>query len=197
MDRWSGKVIPWQTWTHNHFHKFYGVADDDQATIKAIREAWEADQVLERSPLFPEVADALHALSDNGFRIGLLTARAWHPKGLEITQAMVDAHHLPVSRVVTLPWEGTKAGLLEASGTHVVGFIDDTIRHVDGCRTAGFNAVLRDQPWNSSAGHLPRVADLTVFVDRIQAEVQAQEQAELEACLSMSSSVRPRTAGMR
>lgn len=184
LDRWSGQVIPWQTWTHNHFHLFYGVASDDRATIQKLRQTWEEDQVLERSPLFPDAQDALHALAEDGFKIGLLTARAWHSRGLEVTEAMVEHHHLPVSRVITLPWESTKADLLQASGTRVVGFLDDTIRHVEGCREAGFNAVLRDQPWNVTAHHLPRVADLSAFVQRVKLDVQAQEQAELEACLN-------------
>jgi FMN phosphatase YigB (HAD superfamily) len=167
MDRWTGKVIPWQTWTHNRFHQFYGVRDDDADTIAQMKAVWKADQVLERSPLRPGVVEAMRQIHDMGCRLGFLTARAWHEEGVAITQSMAVTHRLPVDRIISMEYTQTKAEFLAQTGTRVIGFVDDTIRHVEGCRSAGFDAVLMDQPWNVEAVHLPRVKDMGEFAQHI------------------------------
>jgi len=171
MDRWTGKTIPWQTWTHNRFHQFYGIADEDAATIARMRQRWKDDRVLERSPFMPHVAQAMATIVNAGADIGLLTARAWHSEGEAITREMAAQAGLSIKAVISIHFHQTKADFLIHSGTQVVGFIDDTIRHVEGCVAAGFNAVLMDQPWNREARHLPRVANLEEFAQQIQARL--------------------------
>lgn len=177
LDRWSGTVVPWQTWTHNQFHKFYGVKDDDDETFALLRKQWKDDRILERSPLFEGVSETLQKLSDQGFKLGLLTARAWHPDGVAITQTMADDHHLPVSQIISMDYSGTKAEFLKKTGTRVEGFIDDTIRHVEGGVSAGFNAVLMHQPWNVQATHLARVKCMTDYPAWIAKAMAAKQVA--------------------
>lgn len=160
MDRWSGRTIPWQGWTDNIFHRLYGVEDRDVAGVRAMQQACEDDRVLERAPLFDDVKPVFDALAADGLKIGLITARDWHSRGRAITEAMVDTHRLPVSDIITLGMEGSKAELLLRTGTDVAGFVDDSVRHVDGCRAAGIHATLRARPWNAAATHLPRIEAL-------------------------------------
>lgn len=181
MDRWSGITVPWETWHHNHFHQFYGVRDDDQDTIARMKQVWRDDQVLERSPLRPGVADTLKHLHDQGFSLGLLTARAWHPDGVAITQAMVDGHQLPVNQIISMEYAATKADFLKASGTRVVGFVDDTIRHIEGCVAAGINAVLMAQPWNTQATHLDRVPQIDDYPRWLRSNLSAADQPSAPA----------------
>ena len=167
LDRWSGLHRPWQEWTHNRFHQFYGVADDDLDIIQELRDLWRKERILERSPLSPDAGPVLRELSDMGLRIGLITARAWHPEGREITEEMAEAHQLPVDRVIAMHYEETKAGLLVQSGTQVASFLDDTTRHAQACHDAGFNSALFRQPWNADAQGLrviERLADVPRWV---------------------------------
>jgi FMN phosphatase YigB (HAD superfamily) len=172
LDRWTGTSVPWQTWTHNRFHQFYGIADDDELRIAQMKQRWKDDRILERSPLIEGVGEALRAIEAKGAKIGLLTARAWHENGVAITQAQVEQHRLPVSRIISMNYHETKAQFLQHTGTRVIGFIDDTPRHVEGCRTAGIDAVLMHQPWNTDADHLPRVHRLSEFVARLDPLLQ-------------------------
>lgn len=164
LDRWSGTTMPWEKWPHNQFHKFYGVKDEDADTLTQLRKIWQDERILERAPLYDDVADTLRRLhEEEGYQLGLLTARAWHPDGVAITQAMADTHRLPVSKIISMDYSGTKAEFLQKTGTRVVGFIDDTVRHVEGCVNVGINAVLMHQPWNTEASHLPRVHRLADY----------------------------------
>jgi hypothetical protein len=174
MDRWKGTVIPWQTWAHNHFPHFYGIMDDDAEGIAQMKEVWRRDQILERAPVRAGVVAVLHRVKALGCRIGFLTARGWHEDSVAITQKVADQNALPVDRILSIPYAHSKAETLAATGTRVVGFVDDTPRHVEGCVAAGLNAMLLTQPWNVQAVHLPRVAHLDEFADRIALALQGE-----------------------
>lgn len=168
MDRWTGQVIPWQTWPDNHFPPLYGIQDDDEEGHARMKDVWRADRILERAPVRPGVRAVMHQIKEAGCRIGLITARGWHEDGEGITRRMVKANGLPVSQVLSVFYNQSKAAILQATDTQVVAVLDDTPRHIAGCVAAGLPGWLLDQPWNVQATHLPRMASLEAFARHVQ-----------------------------
>jgi hypothetical protein len=182
LDKWSGLCVPCETWEHNAFHLFYGVASDDAERMAELRLLWQRDRVLERSPLSEGAAQALDEVHNMGLKIGLITARAWHPDGLAITEQMARDNHLPVERVVTLPFESTKADLLALQGVRVESFLDDTTRHAEACAKAGYRSAVLTRPWNKNApAHLARVASIAQFPDWLRQQLAESERAKMSA----------------
>lgn len=161
----TGKTIPVDTWKSHAFAEIYGL---DESGIVAMRKKWREDQVLEKAPLRPGVVEAMRALADSGYALGLITARGWHEKGAEITMDMAAKHALPVSDLVIVAYDECKARRLLDLGVDVSGFVDDTYRHVKACLEQGWNALLMTQSWNERF-EAPRVEGLDQFAGRILA----------------------------
>lgn len=163
MKALTGKVIPSQSWPHHGLCEIYGLPESGW---KGIRERWLSDGVIERAPLREGVVKAMEDLAQSGFKLGLITARAWHPRGEEVTWDMASKHGLAVSDVVVLSFEESKAVKLKELGVDVSGFIDDTYRHVRECLDSGWQAYLLSQPWNKTF-EAPRVDGLCEFSARV------------------------------
>lgn len=158
----TGKTIPIHSWPHHNFIEIYEL--DEPGTV-AMRNAWIEEQMLERATLRPGVAEAMLRLAKADFELGLITARAWHPRGEEITWKMATDHGLPISEVVLTRFEDSKADVLRARGARVDGFVDDTARHVIACLAQGWTAAVMSHPWNERHDLPLRVSSLMEFAD--------------------------------
>lgn len=158
----TGKTIPIASWPHHHFDTIY---DLDSKGKDAMRRAWIEERMLESAPLRPGVAEAMRRLSEADFELCLITARDWHPQGEEITWKMAHDHNLPVSEVIVMKFEESKADVLKARGAQVDGFVDDTVRHVRSCLEQGWKAFVMSHSWNRDHDLPLRVESLTEFAD--------------------------------
>jgi FMN phosphatase YigB (HAD superfamily) len=158
----TGKNIPIASWPHHHFVEIYELDAEGKA---AMLRSWMDEGLLECAKLRPGVREAMDRLAGAGFELALITARSWHPQGEELTWKMARDHQLPVSQIVVMDFEDSKAEVLKARGARVDGFVDDTVRHVRGCLEQGWRAFVMNHPWNS-AHDLPfRVDSLGEFAD--------------------------------
>lgn len=147
-----GKDIHWSQWeTYKHV-KIYGLKDYDEFLNHMINK-----EILETSEIEPGVVELMHKLKEQGFSIGFLTARSWHPNALEVTQNLVKQHNLPVDKVVIANFKGKKTDYLEQFPGEIVGFLDDSATHVEDFIKAGINnSCVMDRPWNQGVD-LPRI----------------------------------------
>lgn len=160
----TGREIPVSTWRNHDFASMYGLCERG---IKDMRERWLDDGVLEKAPLRAGVSEAMAELGKAGYKLGLITARGWHPEGEGVTWAMAEEHGLPVSELVVVRFEQEKAQVLRELGMDVSGFVDDTYRHVKGCLDNGWRAYVMSHPWNEQYEQAPRVSGLGEFAQRI------------------------------
>lgn len=163
LRRLTGIHHPVHEWPSHSFADIYKIAHD---RFDAMREAWACDRVLERSRVLDGSVDALKMGADKGYKIGLITARGWHPEGRQITQEMVDSNSMPVEQIIVMAFHESKSDLLLATKTDIVGFADDTPRHVEGALSCGWNGKLVSQPWNRESD-LPRVASVLELVESL------------------------------
>lgn len=158
----TGKTIPISSWPHHHFAEIYGL---DAQGVDAMCQAWMSERVLERAPLRAGVPEALNRLAEADFELGIITARGWHPYGREITEDMVATHRLPVSEIVVMDFEESKAEVLAALGARVDGMVDDTARHVRGFLERGVKAFIMSHSWNQRHDFPFRVDSICEFAD--------------------------------
>lgn len=152
-----GQDKPIETWPSMMFTQFYDMKGYD---VHQMRAWWQEDQILEQAQLFEGVFDMLHFLHETGARIGLITARAWHPEAKRITEEFIVRHGLPVQELKLLKFEESKLALLQDQASRIQGFIDDSPSHVKSIASLNVPAVLIRRPWNQQSDY-PNVVEKT------------------------------------
>ena len=124
--------------------------------------------MLETALLEDDVLPAMKLAKILDYRIGILTARGWHAKGLELTLAAVKTFGLPVDHVVAVPLEAAKHQVIEKHFPgDIVGFVDDNPSHIKGVTAIGIPSYVRDRPWNRDLVEYPRTFHLVDFVNSV------------------------------
>ena len=163
----TGKSIDITQWPHHNFPEIYGF---DVNFMEKVRYKWLEDQILENAPLRAGVAEAMKDLANQGYKLGLITARSWHPQGEAVTWAMVEKYNIPVSDIAVLSYDESKVALLEKISSGVQGYVDDTYRHVKACSEKGWYSCVMNQPWNRQYTDLPRVDSMQEFASSFSSE---------------------------
>lgn len=159
----KGVDIPWQNWnTYNHV-AIFGLNNE-----KELHNHMKESLVLEKAILEEAVLDIMQKIKNKGYKIGLLTARAWHQDGELITQEFIQAHHLPIDKLVISGLHtDRKSAHIDKFEGKIVHYIDDSIHHIKDFTSKGIHAVLLDRPWNQDSD-LPRVVSLIEFETQIK-----------------------------
>jgi 5'(3')-deoxyribonucleotidase len=160
----TGRNIHWRQWQDYELSGLYRTSNEE--IMHWVRE----DEVLEAATLEPHARDAVDAARTAGFRIAVITARAWHPRGDALTREWLRRHDLSVDELYLVPLFGDKAEVLNRLGV-VEHFIDDHLAHLYPARELpGVRRVLLvDRPWNRSDETLQRLRDLSEFTALLQA----------------------------
>jgi FMN phosphatase YigB (HAD superfamily) len=154
-----GKDIHWSQWNTYKHVKIYGLKDYDE-----FLEHMKTYRIIENSPIEEGIFDLLHKLKEDGYSIGFLTARSWHPKAYEVTQEFIEKYKLPIDKVVIANFKGKKTDYISEFSGEIVGFLDDSIGHVEDFVTANIpNSYLMDRPWNQENVSLPRIKSYNDF----------------------------------
>lgn len=159
----TGKNIHWNQWQSYELGPLYGTSSEK------IMEWVLEDQVLENATLEPHARQAVEAARENGFRVAVVTARAWHPRGEGLTRDWLEQHGLNVDELHLVPLFGDKAVILNDLGV-VEHFIDDHLAHLyPASELPGVRQVLLvDRPWNRSDASLHRLRCLGEFKDLLE-----------------------------
>jgi 5'(3')-deoxyribonucleotidase len=148
----TGKNIHWSQWQSYELGPRYGTSSDN------IMEWVLEDEVLEAATLEPYARPVFEAARQNGYRIAVVTARAWHPRGEELTREWLEQHELNVDELHLVPMLGNKAAVLSDLGV-VEHFIDDHLAHLYPASELPSvrQVLLVDRPWNRSDASLRRL----------------------------------------
>ena len=155
-----GKDIHWNQWTDYASIDMYGLPDE-----KALHAHMIQYKVLEKSQVEDGVVDALKELKKAGYKIGLLTARAWHKDGQNITENFVDKNDLCDDKIVISGfYKDKKSQHIDKFSGNICGYFDDSIHHIEDFITEGVkNSYLIDRPWNQQSS-LPRVKNFSDLI---------------------------------
>jgi len=162
LNRHTGLSIHWQRWDRYELSGVYGLS------IEQILNLVMEHRVLEAATLEPLAEAALAASRAAGYRVAVVTARGWHPRGEALTRAWLESHGLRVDALHLVRAFDGKAEALGALGD-VAHFVDDHVGHLyPALRLPQVRQVhLLDRPWNRHDRTLPRLHGLEHFIDML------------------------------
>lgn len=142
----EGRFHPPESWRSSDLSQNFGLSIDDALDLMYRHE------VLSRAPLEPGARSALNDLSQC-FRLVMATARAWHPRGLEVTYDWLERMNVAscFDEVRVMKWLDCKGVL--ATQLKAVGLVDDAPRHVRAAIACGTAGILVNRPWNRLEVH--------------------------------------------
>lgn len=153
-----GKDIHWSQWNTYKHVKIYNLKDYDEFLRHMLDK-----KIIETSLLEPGIAQLMDKLKQNGYSIGFLTARSWHPEALSVTQKLVEQYNLPVDKVVIANFKGKKTDYFKDFPGEIVGFLDDSPSHIEDFIKENIpNSYVMDRPWNQNV-NLPRINNYEDF----------------------------------
>ncbi len=159
----TGKDIHWHQWCEYKLEGLYGISGEK------IMQWVHEDEVFETATLEPGAKEAVTAAKAANFRVAVVTARAWHPKGESLTADWLQRHELAVDELYLVPIFGDKAAILRRLG-EVEHFIDDHLGHLYPAMQLPevHQVYLLDRPWNRQDELLHRLHSLDEFTDLLQ-----------------------------
>ena len=134
-----------RTWTHLRLTEIYGIS---QESMPEVRAHWARSGMLEKARTLPHAQEALAMVKDAGLDVGLITARAWHPEGEELTRSWATENGLPVDKLILTTFEACKAALLAGTEDPIALYADDAPRHVRRAGELGIRSMMIRAPWN-------------------------------------------------
>lgn len=162
-----GRTVDWRDWNGWSYYRNYGISD--QRFLEICIEG----RVLEDAPLAPGALEAMLALKDAGLDVACVTARAYHPRGEQVTGDWIDRLELPVDRLVVLDPSLSKRDALLAM-PEVVAYLDDYLSHLYDIAGSGHPARLfvMDQPWNVGCRDFTRIFNLPDYAKQVLAGLE-------------------------
>lgn len=171
LSQHSGKNISANDW---HQYDLCATYDVDLPTLISI---FHSSNMLETATLEPDALQAMVLAKSHGYNIGVLTARGWHEKGLELTRAAIESFGLPVDHIVAVPLDAKKHDVIDLHFPGgIAGFVDDNPSHIRGVSNIGIPSYVRDRPWNRDLIEYDRVHTLVDFVQRVHQAHQAKSE---------------------
>lgn len=163
LNRRTGLQIHWNDWRRYELVSVYG------ASVEQILDWVLKDRVLEAAHLEPHALEAVRAAREAGYRIAVVTARGWHPRGEAITRGWLQANGIAVDALHLVPAFGSKAEVLARLGP-VRHFIDDHAGHLHPARAVPSvgDTHLIDRPWNQEDETHNRLRGLDEFIRLLQ-----------------------------
>lgn len=140
----TGKDIPVSEWFDFNLMRVYGVS------YEVVHEAFHVGKLLE-TPMHEFTATLFDAVRASGLKVGVLTARSWHPDAHAQTLARLQEMNAVPDRLTVCDHGKSKAEYIRDFG-EVVGYVDDNASHVHDVSLALPKTLcfLRNKPWNAS-----------------------------------------------
>lgn len=164
LARRFGPTYPhWSAWRDLWHFKPFGC--DLHQFLSVIVE----ERLLEQAPIEPGAWSAIMQIRAMGFETAVVTARGYHPYGVQVTVEWLHRNAVDMDHVVIVPFGESKADAIRSLG-RVVAYVDDHSPHLQGLRAAGVGGqlALMDRPWNQLTAAYPRVHDLHGFARLVE-----------------------------
>lgn len=150
-----GKKVSWKDWNQYEIGKVYGF------DFKPICQMLVDRKTLENLKPDEAAAELIHWYRNRDYKVVVLTARGYHPRGREITQQWMIDNQLHVDDVVCIGLKENKRDYLSLMG-YVENYIEDNHHHAE--QAHGLPNVkevyLLDRPWNQQISGATRVSCL-------------------------------------
>jgi 5'(3')-deoxyribonucleotidase len=121
-------------------------------TIERFFECLIDNEIIENLMPIEGAAKATHALKDKGFVINVVTARAWHKNGLQLSADWLEKSGFHFDRIaVSCPKEG-KVKVYKKIAPKFNCIVDDNLENVHQAKESGLfeKTYLIDMPWNKT-----------------------------------------------
>lgn len=154
LNRRTGKNLTVDDF-RNDAEYHYGVTRNDFLRIA------EEDQMLQKAVPHDGIHELIQTLRQQGTKTVVVTARAWHPKALSVTQQWFDKHRIDVDEIMIVGMNDSKAEAISHMRNVRLAVDDrpDVVLDYQ-LRSQLNNAFLYSQHWNSHATDMKRVDSL-------------------------------------
>jgi hypothetical protein len=160
----TGKDIHPDDWHSFNLNTVYDV------DIQVIFDAFHKHDILNTGELNFDVYKVIDYLNQAGVETLALTARGWHPKGNEITQAFFENNNIEIGNIKVVQHHESKSDYIASlTGYDIIGYVDDNSKHIHQTKQLLGGDIkkyfLKNQPWNSSydiqeLGNIDRISSL-------------------------------------
>lgn len=142
----------WRDWHTYSFLHLYGISDQD-AQAALVKQG-----CLENAMPEPGALEAVRSLIGQGYKVEIWTARAWHPRGQQITEQWFEKWGSPNVTVRVCPYNSSKASLIRQTGIRPKLFVDDSLTQILSVQAESpeTSCYVIDRPWNKTAAKLMR-----------------------------------------
>ncbi len=164
LSRNTGIDRHWQDWPNYDLCAHFTL--DKSALVTMLVD----EQVLETCEPEPDAAAATACLSELGYELAIITARAWHPQANAVTQHWLRAHGIHYDSLQVIPLGGNKLEVLP--NTEVVMAVDDHPDNIQRYQEVGIPALMMHRPWNVTH-NADRIHDLNAVVELARERMQA------------------------
>lgn len=160
----TGMDIHWTEWNSYDLSSVYGTSSD------LLLQAFIKGEALENAEMEPDAKNIIGLAKEAGHRTVILTARAWHPKGSELTENLLKSSSVIPDELIVIPLGVSKADFLSKLGK-VSAVLDDHADHLDAFKAAGVNRTfLMTRPWNERRHGHERVNSLKELAGKMEWE---------------------------
>ncbi len=149
----TGKDIHWSEWVHVELKRVYGVDFMD------IKDHMIHGEVLENATLENFAVEIIKFFQGHGYKIGALTARAWHPDAVNVTIDYFKDKGVVFDKLHVIQPDQKKIDYLQHFG-NVQLIVEDNPYHALDFYKNGYKTVLIDRPWNRDLKDLTRINSL-------------------------------------
>lgn len=168
LNRVYGKSLHWTQWTSFNLEKVYGI--DSEQFLETLRK----ENVIERMAPHRESIEFTNELKKKGYKIHMLTARKWHPRGLSVTRQWLSENGITFDDITVCDITDCKSSILTQTYDKIHLTVDDSLTH---CRNyvqndAIENVFIYDMPWNKcdvlDSSRANRIDNLSQVLEKIK-----------------------------
>jgi 5'(3')-deoxyribonucleotidase len=144
LNRSTGKTLHWRDWDT------YDVPDIYDISHTKFLEILIDEHVIESTIIHDSSYEFLDKLNTMDYHVALITARGWHPNGVDITEKWITSHNLNIGELIVVDANQSKTDVINKFG--IIDFsVDDRIKHCREYTQYGKvnNVILYDAPWNT------------------------------------------------
>jgi 5'(3')-deoxyribonucleotidase len=144
LNRSTGKNLHWRDWDTYDVPNVYDVSHARFLEILIDEHVIESTIIHDSSYTF---LDNLNAM---GSHVVLITARGWHPNGVDITEKWITSHNLNIHELIVVDANQSKTDVINKFDT-IQFSVDDRIKHCREYTQSGKvkDVILYDAPWNN------------------------------------------------
>lgn len=168
LNKIHGKNLHWSEWNTFNLETVYGI--DSEQFLETLRK----ENVIERMVAHPESAAFANELKKKGYKIHMLTARKWHPRGMEVTRKWLVDNNIKFDDITVCDITDCKSSILSQAYDKIHLTVDDSLTH---CRKyveneAIENVFIYDMPWNKcnvlDSSRANRINNLSQVLEKIK-----------------------------